>query len=147
MAKGLGFALIGFLIVIVGIGAFLAGKKGISIKVSTPSTSSPSGTLSAPTPEDETEFIKQAVYKKLNSDETKLVVTISKIEGNYAKGGVTDVGSEVGGGYFLAAKTQTGWVEVYDGQSNPTCSEIAPYNFPTDVVPECMDANNNLITR
>ncbi len=146
MSKGIGFILIGFLIVIVGIGAFMAGKKGISIKITTPSTSSPSATPT-PTPEDETELIKQAVYKGLNSDETKLVVTVNKIEGNYAKGGVVDVGSEVGGGYFLAAKTETGWVEVYDGQSNPTCAKIAPYDFPTDMVPDCLDANGNVVAR
>lgn len=148
MVKGVGFALIGFLIVLVGVGAYLAGKKGVSIKISTP-TSSPSVTFSSPmsTPQDETELIKIAVYTKLKSDASKLDVTVSKTEGNFAKGYVKDVGSEVGGGYFLAAKTQTGWVEVYDGQSQPTCSVINQYNFPKDMVPECLDANGKVVVR
>ncbi|TSC54283.1 MAG: hypothetical protein LiPW16_78 [Microgenomates group bacterium LiPW_16] len=36
---------------------------------------------------------------------------------------------------------------VYAGQATPKCSEIAPYNFPKDMVPECLDAANKLIKR
>lgn len=146
MAKGLGFALIGFLIVLVGAGAYFAGKKGISVKISAPATSSPSALFATPTPtpEDEIPAIKKAILTKLKTDETQVNVNVSVVKGSLAKG---TVGGSGGGGYFLAAKTASGWVIVYDGQSTPPCSQIAPYNFPKDMVPECMDANFNLITR
>jgi hypothetical protein len=145
MAKGVAFALIGFLIVLVGAGAYLAGKKGVSIKISTP-TPSPSAALSTPTPtpEDEIPAIKKAILTKLNTDETQVTVSVNTVKGSLAKG---TVGGTGGGGYFLAAKTAQGWIIVYDGQSNPPCSDIAPYNFPTDMVPECMDVNYNVVTR
>lgn len=136
MAKGIGFALVGFLIVLVGVGAYLMGKKGVS----------PSAALSTPTPtpEDEIPAIKKAILTKLNTDETQVTVSVGVVRGPLAKG---TVGGSGGGGYFLAAKTANGWIIVYDGQSTPSCAQIAPYNFPADMVPECMDASNNLITR
>ncbi len=51
------------------------------------------------------------------------------------------------GGYFLAAREGSTWVIVYDGQATPSCAEITPYNFPVDMVPECLDAENNLVVR
>jgi len=95
----------------------------------------------------EEEAIKEAVYKKFNSDETKLRVTISEINGNYAKGGIVESTSEVGGGYFIAAKVSGNWVIVYDGQVNPSCSQIAQYNFPKEMVPECLDSKGAVVTR
>lgn len=91
-------------------------------------------------------LIKQAVYKKTGLDETKAEVTINKNTGTHATGGIKEF-EAVGGAYWLAAKTSTGWICVYDGQSQPTCEEIAPYNFPKDMVPECLDANGKVVKR
>ncbi|MFZ5365870.1 MAG: hypothetical protein ACOZBZ_01115 [Patescibacteria group bacterium] len=103
--------------------------------------------LPTPTPTiDETALIKQAVYKKTGLDQTKAEVTINKNTGKHATGNIKEY-EAVGGAYWLAAKTATGWVCVYDGQANPKCSEIAPYNFPKDMVPECLDANGKVVKR
>lgn len=50
------------------------------------------------------------------------------------------------GGYFLAAREGENWVIIYDGQATPECESVAPYDFPTDMVPECLDAVGNLVT-
>lgn len=100
-----------------------------------------------PTPTiDETALIKQAVYKKTGLDESKAEVTINKNTGKYVTGGIKEF-EAVGGAYWLAAKTNEGWIGVYDGQSLPTCAQIAPYNFPKDMVPECLDQNGKVIKR
>lgn len=94
----------------------------------------------------DSDLIKAAMLKKLNSDETKMRVTVSLIDGNYAKGGVSPVDG-AGGAYFIAAKDGGAWVIVYDGQSQPYCSQIAPYSFPKSMVPECWDAQGGLVKR
>lgn len=109
-------------------------------------TTSPSPSVT-PTPTvNETSLIKQAVYAKTGLNESKAEVTISQNTGQHAKGSIREF-EAVGGGYFLAAKTGSGWVEVYDGQANPTCEQIAPYNFPKSMVPECLDASGRVIIR
>lgn len=109
-------------------------------------TIKPTVTLT-PTPTiDETSLIKQAVYKKTGLDETKAEVTINKNTGKHATGNIKEY-EAVGGAYWLAAKTSSGWVCVYDGQSQPTCEQIAPYNFPKDMVPECLDEEGKVVER
>ena len=141
-------SLIGIIVLAaVGFGAYFFGQGKISTSVFPTISSSPTFSATpAPTVDDES-AIKQAVYTKFNSDATKLNVTVSKIDGNYATGGIVDVGSEVGGGYFLAAKWQGNWVIVYDGQAHPTCAQIAPYNFPVTMVAECLDASGKVVKR
>lgn len=147
MVKSLIFGLIVVLLIAVGFGAYFLGKSGVSIKVSVPTaTPTPSGTLSSPTPKvgDETSLIKAAILKRLGTDESQVNVTVSKIEGDYAKG---SVGGSGGGGYFIAAKKAGEWLIVYDGQANPSCAQIAPYNFPIDMVPECLNSNGGVVVR
>ena len=131
----------------VGFGAYFFGQGKINVSISP--TSSPEATfLGTPVPTmDNQAAIKQAVYTKFNSDASKLNVTVSKIDGNYATGGIVDVGSEVGGGYFIAAKWQGNWVIVHDGQAHPTCAQIAPYNFPVTMVAECLNASGKVVKR
>lgn len=151
MAKGGNFWKIGFIllfIILLGIIGYLAysyGKGKIS-PTGTPSVSTTPSPTAFPQVQDETKAIKNAVYAKLGSDENKLQVTISQIEGNYAKGGIKEL-EAVGGAYFLAAKVEGVWRIVYDGQASPFCSDIASYNFPQDMVPECLDANAKVIRR
>jgi hypothetical protein len=95
---------------------------------------------------DDSQLIKQAVYTKTGLDETEAEVTISKNTGKFATGGIKEFGA-VGGAYFLAAKIETGWVAVYDGQATPECSLIEPYNFPADMVPECLGTSGDLVPR
>lgn len=107
-----------------------------------PTATSPTST---PTPiTDDVGAIKLALAAELG---TNIEVTISQNTGTHAKGNVREKSSEVGGGYFLAAKVDSRWVIVYDGQSTPTCSQIAPYNFPKNMVSECLNSSGQVVNR
>ena len=113
----------------------------------TPTLSVTPTPINTPTPVvDDIKLIKQAILSKLGLTESQAVVTINQNTGKYAKGGVRET-EAVGGGYFLAAKVGDNWLIVYDGQANPTCAQIAAYNFPTDMVPECLDSAGKVVKR
>ena len=149
-----GFWKVGFFIVslilicIVGLVAFYYGKGKLTLEefvVQETSTSQP--TLS-PTqnPALEIEKIKEAVFKKTGLNEQNAEVTVSQYSPTHAKGGVKEK-EAVGGAYFIAAKVGEKWVCVYDGQAHPTCQQIEPYDFPTEMVPECMGENGKVVVR
>lgn len=117
----------------------IQGLGTITSPLSSPLTPSPSVA-------DET-AIRMALAEKLGVDISTLDVTVSQKTDKVAKGNVREKASEVGGGYWLAAKADNEWIIVYDGQAAPTCTQIAPYNFPTDMVPECLDNNGKVVTR
>ena len=152
-----------FLIFIIVIGllalAFFFGLKyrqipGEVVPTPTPEVTNVPSPQPTPTPEeaaptptvDESGLIKQAVFKKTGLDATQAEVSINKNTGQHATGNIKEF-EAVGGAYWLAAKTTEGWVCVYDGQSQPTCEQIAPYNFPKDMVPECLDENGKVVKR
>lgn len=91
-------------------------------------------------------FIKAAVLERVGLEEEEVEFTITTNTGTHAKGNIREV-EAVGGGYWLAAKAEGEWVAVYDGQAHPTCEEIEPYDFPTDLVEECLDDEGNVVTR
>lgn len=74
-------------------------------------------------------------------------VTISQKTDTFAKGTVSTKGEETGGGYYLAFKDKGNWYIAYDGQVNPECSQVNPFGFPVSMVPECLDASGNVVTR
>jgi len=82
------------------------------------------------------EGIKQAFAKKYSRDISEVIVTISKNTGQYAQGSVRFAG-EMGGGWFLAYKKDTGWIIVADGNGIIPCDTVAPYNFPHEMTPDC----------
>ncbi len=92
------------------------------------------------------ELIKEAFAQKYNRPTSEVNVTVSKNNGTQAQGGVSFSG-EMGGGWFLAYKESGGWIIVQDGNGTISCETIAPYNFPSDMVPECVDKNGKLIKR
>ena len=92
------------------------------------------------------EAIKQAFSEKYGRPVSEVNVTVSKNTGSLAQGGVGFEG-EMGGGWFLAAKTVDGWIIVDDGNGTISCELTEPYNFPVDMVPECVDNGGNLIVR
>ncbi len=107
----------------------------------TPSLPAGSGQASTPTSAttiDETEVlkvtIKQQIVAEHGSDANGLTISVSKIEGNFAQGGASEQG---GGGMWFAAKVGEQWKLVWDGNGTISCETIAPYNFPTDMIPEC----------
>jgi len=153
-----------FLIFIIVIGllalAFFFGLKFRQTPTSETPTPTPKITnvpspQPTPTPEiiqkatptiNESELIKQAVFKKTGLTASQADVAINKNTGQHATGNIKEF-EAVGGAYWLAAKTAEGWVGVYDGQSQPTCAQIAPYNFPKDMVPECLDKDGKVVKR
>lgn len=110
-----------------------------------PSTTPSPTSLPSPTIDD-TAAIKKALAEKLGKSETELEISISKNTGSFTKGNVKEK-EAVGGGYFLAAKTAGGWVIVYDGQSQPPCKDLATYNFPKDLAPECINTAGQVVKR
>jgi len=71
---------------------------------------------------------------------------VSEYNSKYAKGGVKEK-EAVGGAYFIAAKVDNEWICVYDGQSQPTCEQIEPFDFPKSLVPECLNKANKVVER
>lgn len=134
---------------IIGFGAYSLGKGSISVEgifpISTPASNSE---VTTPTPNanDDLEAIKKAVYEKTGLTEDKAQVIISTRIGDYVKGGIS-FGQDVGGAYFIAAKKDGKWVVVYDGQATPTCKQLAPYAFPSSMVPECMGEDGKVVER
>jgi hypothetical protein len=131
-------------IAIVALGGYLIGNRG-SIKISYLPSSPTATAVATPTATptvNETEAIKAAVKLGLidehGANAANMVVTVSKIEGTNASGGAIEPGS-VGGGMWLAAKVNDTWKLIWDGNGTISCQIIAPYNFPTSMVPECWD--------
>lgn len=120
--------------------------KSTSTQVSpTPEESLPTPT---PTPQaNDAELIKQTMAEKYNKQLAEVDLTVQNNTGTYAKGGVKFSG-EIGGGWWLAAKEEGGWIIAADGNGTVMCADIEPYNFPTSMVPECWDeATSQLISR
>lgn len=147
------------LVIVFGVGigalAYTLGKRTVLLRerpaVSTESATIPEQeeTVSTTTPiptTDEIEAIKQTVYAKTGLNKEEAEVTISLNTGTHAKGLIREYGT-VSGAYWIAAKSGGNWVGVYSGQAHPTCAEIDPYNFPTDMVPQCMDQSMNVVDR
>ena len=96
----------------------------------------------SPTPTvDETEslktVIKQLLIQEHGSSANGLIITVSKMTGDYAKGGASEQG---GGGIWLAAKINNQWQLVFDGNGVPDCQNIkANYKFPADILTNICD--------
>ena len=106
----------------------------------------PTPTMEITSPDEEA-LIRAAIYKKSGTKESEYLITISKNTGQFATGGIKPRQEGVGGAYWLAAKTGNNWIGVYDGQAQPECEQINLYNFPKDMVPECMGKNGEVVTR
>lgn len=90
--------------------------------------------------------IKIALVAEHGSGAELMDVTVSKIEGNYAKGMASEEG---GGGLWFGAKVNGVWKLVFDGNGVISCEEISPYpDFPKDLIPSCWDmTTDKLVTR
>lgn len=121
--------------------------KGVSVTstevATTPEPSESPATISK---EDLAVIIKTALVKKHGSSMEAMNVTVSEIDGEYAKGGASGEG---GGGMWFAARQNGIWTLVWDGNGIITCDDVSPFpEFPATMIPECWDvATNKLITR
>lgn len=102
------------------------------------------------TPADDTATliaaIKKALVAKHGPDAESITVTVSKAEGNYAKGMASATG---GGGIWFASRVAGVWKLVWDGNGIIDCSDVAPYpDFPVSMIPECFNgATQKMVTR
>lgn len=92
------------------------------------------------------QLLQEAFAKKYNRQASSYIITISKTDGTHISGGVK-ISGEMGGGWFLAYKQNGNIIIVQDGNGTISCEIIAPYNFPSDMVPECVTNNGKLVKR
>ena len=127
------------------IAANIAAGYFLFIKKPIPS-SSPSPSAIPVVTVDETELIKEAVYRFTHLDVATAEIQINRNTGQQATGTIKEYDA-VGGAYWLAAKTDSGWIGVYAGQAQPECTKIEAYDFPVDMVAECLNTSGQVITR
>ena len=93
----------------------------------------------------------ESIFKQLFSDKYSAImedinITISKRDATHVWGSVR-FAEAVGGGWFLGYKGEEEWIIVQDGNGTISCETIEPYGFSADMVPECVTAGGELITR
>ncbi len=97
-------------------------------------------------PTDE-ELIREAMAERHGKSVAEVALTVGENTGTHAIGVVSFAG-EMGGGWWLAAKVADNWEIAADGNGTVPCDAIEPYDFPTDIVPECWDeVAGELVTR
>lgn len=141
------FLLIGIVLLILAIAG--GGYLWWSVKLKAPSASPTPTPEITPTPAPEQtpmeeeaksdlEQIKEIFTQKYNKPIEEAIINISENTGTYASGGVRFEG-EISGAMWLAYNDGEKWLIVFDGQGTIPCSAVDPYDFPTDMVPECWD--------
>ena len=88
--------------------------------------------------EDLEAIFATAFEEKYNKIAGSAEISINIVEDEHVSGGVKFAG-EISGGWFLGAKDEGKWIIVADGNGTVMCSEIEPYNFSAEMVPECWD--------
>lgn len=90
--------------------------------------------------------VRAGLIAEHGADAGSMNITVSTVEGNFAKGMANAQG---GGGIWFAAKVGGTWKLVWDGNGIILCSDITAYpTFPKDLIPSCWDnASSKLITR
>lgn len=97
-------------------------------------------TITPETTQDNEKLLKEAMQNYL-TDGKMVDFNIDRIQGNNAKGSVT-LEQEVGG-WWLAAKVNGNWKIVGLGSDVVDCEQIAPFDFPGDMVTTCYDARTD----
>ena len=99
-------------------------------------------TETAPAKTDE-QLMTEAMAARHSKTVAETDLSINENNGTYASG-VVKFSGEISGAWWLAAKTSGSWVIVADGNGVVMCSDIAGYNFPESMVPECWNDGNEL---
>ncbi len=140
------WVLIVILVAMVAYGGYYLGTKNTVVTPQpTPITSTPTpytATGTATPTVDETAAliaaVKQGLVAKHGPDANSLNVTVSVIQGSYAKGMAS---ASAGGGMWFAAKSGGVWKLVWDGNGTIDCSNLTAYpDFPNAMIPECWNA-------
>jgi hypothetical protein len=87
--------------------------------------------------ENKTEIIRKLFAEKYGKKVEEITVTISEEDATHARGGVK-MGDPAGpGGLFLVAQKDGAWQLVFDGNGNYFCEDVAPYDFPANMIRDC----------
>ena len=97
-----------------------------------------------PTLTDE-ELIRQALLARTGWTDAELDFSMGDNTGTLARGTLKKVGEMQGAAWFAGKNNAGNWVITYIGQGIPECSEIQGFNFPTEWISHCVDANGNVI--
>lgn len=76
--------------------------------------------------------------EKYNKPEEQIELEINIETEAFAKG-IIRFKDEGGGGIWLAANTKEGWELAFDGNGIISCDITTKFNFPTNMVPGCVD--------
>ena len=91
--------------------------------------------------------LKQAFADKYTKPLADVMLEVTEELRPFAKGVVRFAG-EISGAMWLAYRNQGTWEIVFDGNGTVPCANIEPYNFPTQMAPECWDeSTSQLIVR
>jgi hypothetical protein len=95
--------------------------------------------LPSPTPTTSAGIaIAQLLADKYSKSVSQVQIAITQQDTTHARGTVTFLPAGPGNsGLFLAAQVNGLWQLVFDGNGSFSCSQIAPYNFPASMVPDC----------
>lgn len=138
--------ILGFILAFMG-GYFLSQNYNFKLETKNPSPTAvqvivtsppemPTAAVSLAPSSDETEdfktIIKQLLIEKHGESANGLTITVSKIQGDYARGGASETG---GGAMWLAKKVNNNWQLVFDGNGVPDCNKLkTTYLFPTAIL-------------
>jgi len=99
-------------------------------------------------PQAEIDALKAAFntkYAALATDgkEVQTSITLEKQMEDFARGTVLvgTPGSATTVNRFLAAKKDGAWTIAFEGTGDFTCTEVASFNFPVDMVVDCVSEN------
>lgn len=93
----------------------------------------------------QTDLVTAFKQKHPDWDMSTIKLEVDENDGNFIKGKVVPVEAKGGGGIFFAANTTNGWVIASDGNGVVFCEDIEPYNFPTNIIPQCYDAQTSTV--
>jgi hypothetical protein len=84
------------------------------------------------------EEITKLLSEKEKLPANTLVVKVDIDTGLFSKG-LINYTSAAGGGVWFAAKVNNKWELAFVGNGIVTCDSISKYNFPKDIIPNCVD--------
>ncbi len=97
--------------------------------------------------DSDAQMIEDALIAKgLDLSESKVV--INKHLGKYIGGSVIPVSGLGGGGYVFALKEENEMIIIADGNGSIMCGSIESYpDYPTYLIPECVDEAGKIVKR
>ncbi len=99
-----------------------------------------------PTPTvDDLAVLTKRISEKSGIPLDNIQITISKRIGTYARGGVVEKTSQVGGAAWWAAFADGTWTVVHIGQDYPNCTSLVGYSFPKELLDGCWDDETNSV--